>query len=800
MKRLLFALAALLPATAWAQLIPLGLSGDVPLAPASALTAETTRAQAAEALLAPLASPVFTGNPTVPGYLTTSGAAGTYAPLASPALIGTPTVPTAAAGTSTTQAASTAFTTGAVATETTRATTAEGLKAPLASPAFSGTPTAPAVRVGNLTGWPTALIPTISESNATASSVSPTGSVGTMGVCRTSDAISADCLAAMGFALNDNTTTPHGSWAGYFESRRYAGASNAIDAEFDMVNLGSVVVNAPWGFAPAGISPDLWLSCGRPDISGSVGCTDAIGVVNNGAVFEKGIVFEQNALDATQGGIAPGGIAFEMANGQQFHWVYNDGAAGASITSTVTSGANYAQGLVFTNSGLEYENSAGTPLLTVNTLNTDVDGITIVPATAGGTELLEATGSDTNIPLAIRSKGAGQIYLQGGANTAVAIETANNTANYLGLWAATTGNAPAISALGSDTNINLSLNGKGTGAVTTATPAAGDNSTKIATTAFIAGGPANYSAAVTQTFTSSGSWTPPANARLLRIVAQGQGGCGGAGGSLTSPYTGAGGGGGGGGAVRDTGWFPASSVSGAATITIGTQCTAAAGGTAGGNGGNGGSGGTAQVAMTSMPTIYAFGGGGGAGAVGGVGNTATGGGAGAGTAMTGNASTSATGGAASNWGGAAGGSGIAAGMVTVMSAAGVGGAGSSATGAAAYSYPTQGQPQGGAAGGGCSTGTPAIGGEVYIVTGINNPGGTAGGTTGGAGPTGASAASLLGAIGGAGGGGGTTTGGGGGNGGAGGAGGGGGGAGCGASATGGAGGVGGAAQVIVMAE
>jgi hypothetical protein len=145
MKRLLFALAALLPATAWAQLIPLGLSGDVPLAPASALTAETTRAQAAEALLAPLASPVFTGNPTVPGYLTTSGAAGTYAPLASPALIGTPTVPTAAAGTSTTQAASTAFTTGAVATETTRATTAEGLKAPLASPAFSGTVTIPTI-------------------------------------------------------------------------------------------------------------------------------------------------------------------------------------------------------------------------------------------------------------------------------------------------------------------------------------------------------------------------------------------------------------------------------------------------------------------------------------------------------------------------------------------------------------------------------------------------------------------------------------------------------------------------------
>jgi hypothetical protein len=126
MKRLLLALAALLPATAWAQLTPLGMSGNAPPAAASALTAETSRAQAAEALLAPLISPVFMGNPVVPGYLTTSSASATYAPLASPALTGAPTVPTAASGTNTTQAASTAFTTGAIATETTRATTAEG--------------------------------------------------------------------------------------------------------------------------------------------------------------------------------------------------------------------------------------------------------------------------------------------------------------------------------------------------------------------------------------------------------------------------------------------------------------------------------------------------------------------------------------------------------------------------------------------------------------------------------------------------------------------------------------------------
>lgn len=80
------------------------------------LTAEVSRAEAAEALLAPLASPALTG---------------------------TPTAPTATALTNSTRIATTAYADSAVGVETTRAQTAEALKAPLASPALTGTPTAP---------------------------------------------------------------------------------------------------------------------------------------------------------------------------------------------------------------------------------------------------------------------------------------------------------------------------------------------------------------------------------------------------------------------------------------------------------------------------------------------------------------------------------------------------------------------------------------------------------------------------------------------------------------------------------
>ena len=119
--------------------------------------------------LAPLASPVFTGSPTVPGYATTSQVA-SLAPLVSPALTGTPTAPTPTAGDSTTKVATTGFVTPAISAAVSGlaplaspsftgspvvpgyATTAQvSVLAPLASPAMTGTPTAPTPASGDST-------------------------------------------------------------------------------------------------------------------------------------------------------------------------------------------------------------------------------------------------------------------------------------------------------------------------------------------------------------------------------------------------------------------------------------------------------------------------------------------------------------------------------------------------------------------------------------------------------------------------------------------------------------------------
>lgn len=77
----------------------------------SAVATETSRAETAEALLAPLASPAFTGNPTA----TTQGA-----------------------GNNSTRLATTAYADGAVATETTRAESAEATKVTKAGDTMTG--------------------------------------------------------------------------------------------------------------------------------------------------------------------------------------------------------------------------------------------------------------------------------------------------------------------------------------------------------------------------------------------------------------------------------------------------------------------------------------------------------------------------------------------------------------------------------------------------------------------------------------------------------------------------------------
>ncbi len=120
------------------------------------------------------------------------------APLNSPAFTGIPTAPTAAAGTNTTQLATTAF-----------VTAADNLKANLASPTFTGTVTAPTF-VGNLTGNATTATTVTTNANLTG----PVTSVGNV-TSITNGAITNAMLANTAVANLSGTNTGDQNLAPY---------------------------------------------------------------------------------------------------------------------------------------------------------------------------------------------------------------------------------------------------------------------------------------------------------------------------------------------------------------------------------------------------------------------------------------------------------------------------------------------------------------------------------------------------------------------------------------------------------
>jgi hypothetical protein len=77
-----------------------------------------------------------------------------------------------------------------------------------------------------------------------------------------------------------------------------------------------------------------------------------------------------------------------------------------------------------------------------------------------------AGGTDDNIPLALQGKGTSPILMGGAAGSeSVRIRPGNASGNALDLFGAAAGSAPRVVARGADTNVNLELAPKGTGRI-----------------------------------------------------------------------------------------------------------------------------------------------------------------------------------------------------------------------------------------------------------------------------------------------------------------------------------------------
>lgn len=131
--------------------------------------------------------------------------------------------------------------------------------------------------------------------------VSPTGQVGVFGATRTSDDPVANeaAIAICGLTNNDNAINPEAAWGMYLEPRRQSGAGPTFGLEAGPINLGTAVDLNPYTtIAGNAHTVAAWLTSGG-GVGGAVKSSAAIGIHNNGATFNRGVVFINNSLDAT---------------------------------------------------------------------------------------------------------------------------------------------------------------------------------------------------------------------------------------------------------------------------------------------------------------------------------------------------------------------------------------------------------------------------------------------------------------------------------------------------------------------
>lgn len=135
------------------------------------------------------------------------------------------------------------------------------------------------------------------------------------------------------------------------------------------------------------------------------------------------------------------------------------------------------------------QNSGGNNLFQISTVASATNGFTLAATATGGSPSVSATGADTNITLTLKPKGTGSVVLNGGGTTpgpGITVTGANTAVNGVIVTNAATGSFPTIAPgalAGSDTNINLIIQGKGTGIVELANniapPAAGSAAAAI---------------------------------------------------------------------------------------------------------------------------------------------------------------------------------------------------------------------------------------------------------------------------------------------------------------------------------
>ena len=177
-----------------------------------------------------------------------------------------------------------------------------------------------------------------------------------------------------------------------------------------------------------------------------------------------------------------GGTQFKSIDATSSVNVWNvrggDGSTTSPRFTTEGTGTNIAGQFNTKGTGALQFFSGNTEQMRVTNTASAVNYVQVTGAATNGLPTISAQGSDSSVALAIASKSTSPIVFQNGAaSRQFRIDGTVAAINYLGVAGSTTGNAPILSAASqsSDTNVALALQSKGTGAIDLAAGSSGVN-------------------------------------------------------------------------------------------------------------------------------------------------------------------------------------------------------------------------------------------------------------------------------------------------------------------------------------
>lgn len=262
------------------------------------------------------------------------------------------------------------------------------------------------------------------EENGTVDISSIKGELGLVSALRTSDGSGGGTQVSLGISsvvVNDNSTGGGASSANFYgTSVRTAAATGYTmgNMELDNTNLGSNVPIYPYAFVANGDTTVLNLAAGG-ELANQTGSSytinntsSALTISSNAiaaypnAVFDKGIVFAYNALNANNTAIA-------FYTGHAMKWFNSSNVVTGSISSTATTAAT-GQQIILSPFGFEIFDLNSNPQFQVSNATTSAANyLQVTAATTGNAPQLAAVGTDTNVSLTLAGKGNGAVNVLG---------------------------------------------------------------------------------------------------------------------------------------------------------------------------------------------------------------------------------------------------------------------------------------------------------------------------------------------------------------------------------------------------